>query len=108
MMKIATKITFVMILLALVVTNGFGLPKISRKVVPERDCPGFGLRKIPRKVVPQRDCRNDCIPFIFICHPKVPTCVNGNCVCIGLDNNNSSTKQERHNNIDGEKSKLLG
>ncbi|KAL1319961.1 hypothetical protein HN51_064677 [Arachis hypogaea] len=90
MMKIATKITFVMILLALVATNG------------------FGLRKIPRKVVPQRDCRNDCIPFIFICHPKVPTCVNGNCVCIGLDNNNSSTKQERHNNIDGEKSKLLG
>ncbi|KAL4320579.1 hypothetical protein AHAS_Ahas14G0024600 [Arachis hypogaea] len=57
---------------------GFGLPKISRKVVPERDCPG------------------DCVNFIFLCHPKIPTCVNGFCVCTGLDNNNSTTKQERH------------
>ncbi|KAL4320578.1 hypothetical protein AHAS_Ahas14G0024500 [Arachis hypogaea] len=79
-----------MILLALVVTNG------------------FGLRKIPQRVVPQF-CPNDCVTFIFICHPKVPTCVNGKCVCVGLDNNNnSSTKQERHNDKDGEKSKLLG
>ncbi|KAL4320611.1 hypothetical protein AHAS_Ahas14G0027800 [Arachis hypogaea] len=68
---------------------------------------GFGLPKISRKVVPQRDCRSDCEDFIFLCHPKIAMCVNGSCVCIGLDNNNSSTKQERHDDVDGEKSKLL-
>ncbi|KAL1337980.1 hypothetical protein HN51_032655 [Arachis hypogaea] len=85
MMKIATKISFVMILLALVATNGFGLPKTPTNVVPQQDCPG------------------GCNFLINVCFPLFPACINGKCTCAKLDNNNASTKQERHYVIHGEK-----
>ncbi|MED6130598.1 hypothetical protein PIB30_002190 [Stylosanthes scabra] len=81
MVKIATKIAFVMILLALVVTNGFGLRKTPKKEAIEKDCPG------------------GCSYLIPVCSPMFPVCNNGVCTCsnIIVNNNHVSTKQERHN-----------
>ncbi|XLS75794.1 hypothetical protein HN51_032659 [Arachis hypogaea] len=86
MMKIATKISFVMILLALVATNGFGHPKTPTNVVPQ-----------------QKDCPGGCNFLISVCFPLFPQCINGMCTCAKLDNNIASTKQERHYVKDGEK-----
>ncbi|QHO17010.1 uncharacterized protein DS421_10g308560 [Arachis hypogaea] len=82
----------IVILLSLLVTNGFSLSKSQANVVPQ-----------------QRDCPGGCNFLIPVCAPRFPVCINGFCSCGKLDNNNNnnnnvSTKQERHNNgIDSEK-----
>ncbi|XLS75793.1 hypothetical protein HN51_032658 [Arachis hypogaea] len=81
MVKIAIKIAFVMIFFALVVTNGFDVPKIPRKVVPEtKGCPG------------------NCAYLQPYCDPLFPACLYGHCTCAKL-----STIEEHHIAVDAEK-----
>ncbi|KAL1337982.1 hypothetical protein HN51_032660 [Arachis hypogaea] len=70
MVKITIKISFVMILLVLVVTNGFGLPTTPTNVVPQ-----------------QKDCPGGCNYLINACYPLFPACNNGRCTCAKLDAN---------------------
>ncbi|MED6130599.1 hypothetical protein PIB30_002191 [Stylosanthes scabra] len=73
MVKIATKIAFVMVLLALVATNG------------------FGLRQTPTNVVIQNDeCDpGGCGSLGPVCAPRFAVCDHGVCKCSDKPPNNN-------------------
>ncbi|QHO17017.1 hypothetical protein HN51_032665 [Arachis hypogaea] len=91
MVEITTKIVFVMVFLALVATNGFGLQKTPTNMEPQKHWIG--------------GCNwpGGCNYFAKTCAPFIPVCVDGVCRCKRTGNNIEKTKQERHNRIDGEK-----
>ncbi|QHO17018.1 hypothetical protein HN51_032667 [Arachis hypogaea] len=73
MMKISIKIAFVMILFALIATNGFALQKTPTNREPKNNCPRYGCNFWP----------GGCSYFTSTCAPFFPVCEKGCCQCRG-------------------------